>query len=188
MMITRAAIRKPTLVALVGIALFILVIAAINFINLSTAQSILRAKEVGVRKVLGSSRGGLVSQFLVETAIIVVAAMTLSLLLADPVIAALHSFIPQGVRLNFSDPNTWIFMGAATLITCLLAGWYPARALSSFLPVISLRGSGVRQLNSKSYLRKGLIVFQFTISLLFIIGTGDGGPRDPLYAQHRPGF
>jgi putative ABC transport system permease protein len=170
--------HRPTLVALVGIALFILVIAAINFINLSTAQSILRAKEVGVRKVLGSSRGGLVSQFLIETAIIVVAAMTLALLLAGPVIAALHgdlrsgpAGLPQGVRLNFRDPNTWIFLGGVTLITCLLAGWYPARALSSFLPVISLRGSGIRQLNSKSYLRKGLIVFQFTISLLFIIGT-----------------
>jgi putative ABC transport system permease protein len=163
--------QKPTLIALMGIALFILVIAAINFINLSTAQSILRAKEIGVRKVLGSSRGGLVSQFLVETGIIVLAAMTLSLLLADPVIFALHGFIPQGVRLSLGDPNTWLFMGAAILVTCLLAGWYPARALSSFLPVISLRGSGVRQLNSKSYLRKGLIVFQFTVSLLFIIGT-----------------
>ncbi|MBS1659530.1 MAG: ABC transporter permease [Bacteroidetes bacterium] len=163
--------HKPTLIALVGIALFILVIAAINFINLSTAQSILRAKEVGVRKVLGSSRGGLVSQFLVETGIIVVVAMALALLLAGPVIAALHGFIPQGVRLNLSDPNTWIFMGAATLVTCLLAGWYPARALSGFLPVVSLRGSGVRQLNSKSWLRRGLIVFQFAVSLLFIIGT-----------------
>jgi putative ABC transport system permease protein len=170
--------HRPTLVALAGIALFILVIAAINFINLSTAQSILRAKEVGVRKVLGSSRGRLVSQFLIETGIIVVAAATLALLLAGPVIAALHgdlrsgrAGLPQGVRLNPGDPNTWIFMAAAILITCLLAGWYPARALSSFLPVISLRGSGVRQLNSKSWLRKGLIVFQFTVSLLFIIGT-----------------
>jgi putative ABC transport system permease protein len=163
--------NKPTLIALMGIALFILVIAAINFINLSTAQSILRAKEVGVRKVLGSSRGGLVSQFLVEAGIIVLAAMTLALLLVGPAISALHGFIPQGVRLSLSDPNTWLFIGAAILVTCLLAGWYPARALSSFLPVISLRGSGVRQLNSKSYLRKGLIVFQFTVSLLFIIGT-----------------
>ncbi len=163
--------HKPTLIALMGIALFILVIAAINFINLSTAQSILRAKEVGVRKVLGSSRGRLVSQFLLETGIIVLTAMTLALLLVDPVISTLQGFIPQGVRLNLSDPNTWLFMGAAVLVTCLLAGWYPARALSSFLPVISLRGSGVRQFNSKSYLRKGLIVFQFTVSLLFIIGT-----------------
>ena len=163
--------HKPTLLALTGIALFILVIAAINFVNLSTAQSILRAKEVGVRKVLGSSRGGLVWQFLIETGIIVVAAMALALRLAGPVIATLHGFIPEGVRLRLSDPKTLLFMGSTIVVTCLLAGWYPARALSSFLPVISLRGRGVQQLNSKSYLRKGLIVFQFTVSLLFIIGT-----------------
>jgi len=163
--------HRPTLVALAGIALFILVIAAINFVNLSTAQSILRAKEVGVRKVLGSSRGGLVRQFLTETTIIVVAAMALALFLTGPVIAALHGFIPQGVRLRLSDPNTLLFMGSTIVVTCLMAGWYPARALSSFLPLITLRGQGITQLNSKSYLRKGLIVFQFTVSLLFIIGT-----------------
>ena len=163
--------HKPTLLALAGIALFILVIAAINFINLSTAQSILRAREVGVRKVLGSTRAGLVWQFLSETGFIVVAAMALALLLANPVIYALHGFIPEGVRLQLNDPQTWSFLGLTVLVTCLLAGWYPARALSSFLPVISLRGQGVQQLNSKSYLRKGLIVFQFTVSLVFIIGT-----------------
>jgi len=163
--------HKPTLLALAGIALFILVIAAINFINLSTAQSILRAKEVGVRKVLGSSRGGLVRQFLSETGIIVVSAMVLALLLVIPAVKALHGFIPEGVRLHLTDPNTWLFVGVTMVVTCLLAGWYPARALSSFLPVISLRGQGIQQLNSKSYLRKGLIVFQFTVSLIFIIGT-----------------
>jgi ABC-type antimicrobial peptide transport system permease subunit len=163
--------HKPTLFALTGIALFILVIATINFINLSTAQSILRAKEIGIRKVMGSSVGGIVRQFLIETGIIVVAAMALALLLADPVIAALHGFIPEGVRLRMTAPDTWLFTGATILVTCLIAGWYPGRALASFLPVISLKGQGVRQLNSKSYLRKGLIVFQFTVSLLFIIGT-----------------
>jgi len=162
--------HKPTLFALAGIALFILVIAAINFINLSTAQSILRAKEVGIRKVMGSSRGGLVRQFLIETGIVVLVAMALALLLTNPVIKALHSFIPENVRLH-SNPGTWLFIGTTGLVTCLLAGWYPARALASFLPVISLKGQGVQQLNSKSYLRKGLIVFQFTVSLLFIIGT-----------------
>jgi putative ABC transport system permease protein len=163
--------HKPTLIALSGIALFILVIAAINFINLSTAQSILRAKEVGVRKVLGSSRSGLVWQFLSETGIIVLAAMVLALLLAGPVIHALHGFIPEGVQLHLSEPKTWLFIGSTILVTCLLAGWYPARALSSFLPVVSLRGQGAPHLNSKSYLRKGLIVFQFAVSLVFIIGT-----------------
>jgi putative ABC transport system permease protein len=163
--------HKPTLFALAGIALFMLVIAVINFINLSTAQSILRAKEVGIRKVMGSSADGIVRQFLIETGIIVVAAMALALLLADRVIAALHGFIPEGVRLNISDPGTWLFITTTILATCLFAGWYPGRALSSFRPVISLKGQGVRHLNSKSYLRQGLIVFQFTVSLVFIIGT-----------------
>ena len=162
--------HKPTLFALTGIAIFVLVIAAINFINLSTAQSILRAKEVGIRKVMGSSRGGLVRHFLIETGLVVFAAMALALLLATPVIKALHGFIPEGVRLH-GDPGTWLFVITTGLVTCLLAGWYPARALSSFLPVTSLKGQGVQHLNSKSYLRKGLIVFQFTVSLLFIIGT-----------------
>ncbi|HSZ33877.1 MAG TPA: ABC transporter permease [Puia sp.] len=163
--------HKPTLLALAGIALFILIIAAINFINLSTAQSILRAKEVGIRKVMGSSVRGIVRQFLIETGIIVVAAMALALMLADPVISALHGFIPEGVRLHITDPNVWLFIGITIVTTCMVAGWYPGRALASFLPVISLKGQGVRQLNSKSYLRKSLIVFQFTVSLLFIIGT-----------------
>jgi putative ABC transport system permease protein len=163
--------HKPTLFALAGIALFILVIAAINFINLSTAQALLRTREVGVRKVLGSTRGALVWQFLSETGLIVIAAMVLALLLANPIIASLQDFIPEGVRLHLNDPNTWIFIGITIAATCLLAGWYPARTLSSYLPVISLRGQGAQQLNSKSWLRKGLIVFQFTVSLLFIIGT-----------------
>jgi putative ABC transport system permease protein len=163
--------HKPTLFALAGIALFILVIAAINFINLSTAQSMLRAKEVGIRKVMGSSFGGIVWQFLVETGIIVVAAMAVALLLANPVIAALNGFIPKGVRLHMTDPGTWIFIGMTIAVTCLIGGWYPGRALASFPPVSSLKGQGVQQLNSKSYLRKGLIVFQFAVSLIFIIGT-----------------
>jgi putative ABC transport system permease protein len=169
---------KPTLYALAGIALFILLIAAINFVNLSTAQAILRAREVGVRKVLGSSRAGLIWQFLGETGIIVLASMVLALLLANPVIAVLNGDLrsgpvglPDGIRLRIADPNTWVFIGLTITVTCLLAGWYPARALSSFLPVITLRGQGSQQLNSRSYLRKGLIVFQFAVSLIFIIGT-----------------
>ena len=163
--------HKPTLYALIGIALFILLIASINFINLSTAQAVQRSREVGVRKVLGSSRLGLTMQFLIETTLIVTAAMTLALLLANPVIGALHGFIPSGVTLSLANPVTLGFIGLTAILTCLIAGWYPARVLSAFLPVISLRGQGSQQLNSRSYLRKGLIVFQFTVSLLFIIGT-----------------
>jgi len=163
--------HKPTLYALIGIALFILLIASINFINLSTAQAVQRAREVGVRKVLGSSRRGLTMQFFVETGLIVTAALSLALLLANPVIHALQGFIPQGVGLHLGNPVTLAFIGLTLIVTCLLAGWYPARVLSAFLPVVSLRGQGTQQLNSRSYLRKSLIVFQFTVSLLFIIGT-----------------
>ncbi|HEY4111140.1 ABC transporter permease [Puia sp.] len=163
--------HKPTLYALIGIALFILLIASINFVNLSTAQAVQRAREVGVRKVLGGSRLGLTGQFLTETGIVVGGAMVLAVLLANPVISALHGFIPAGVHLSLTQPATLLFIAGTIAITGLLAGWYPARVLSGFLPVISLRGQGSQQLNSKSPLRKALIVFQFTISLLFIIAT-----------------
>ncbi|HXB08521.1 MAG TPA: ABC transporter permease, partial [Puia sp.] len=163
--------HKPTLYGLAGIALFVLLIASINFINLSTAQAVQRAREVGVRKVLGSSRLGLTGQFLIETAFIVLGSMALALLLANPVIHAFSGFIPAGVHIDLSKPLTLAFILGSMILTCLLAGWYPARVLSSFLPVISLRGQGVQSLNSRSGLRKALIVFQFTISLLFIIAT-----------------
>jgi hypothetical protein len=104
-------------------------------------------------------------------ALIVFAAMILALLLANPVISALHGFIPAGVSLNLANPHNIGFIALTVITTCLLAGWYPAWVLSAFQPVVSPRGQGTQRLNSKSHLRKGLIVFQFTISLVFIIGT-----------------
>jgi ABC-type antimicrobial peptide transport system permease subunit len=163
--------HKPTLYALCGIALFILLIATINFINLSTAQAVQRAREIGVRKVLGSSRLGLTGQFLIETGVLVIASLILALLLANPVIHALNGFIPAGVHLDLTNPLTLGFIALTAISTCLLAGWYPARVISAFLPVISLRGQGSQPGGGRSYLRKALITFQFTVSLLFIIAT-----------------
>ena len=161
----------PTLYALMGIAVFILLIAAINFINLSTAQSIQRVKEIGIRKVLGSSRGGLILQFLTETFVLTCAAAGISVLLVNPILGAFHSFLPEGLSFHPADTTTLLFIASIILITSLLAGFYPARVLSSFLPVVSLKGEGGPTFNQKSYLRKSLIVFQFTIALVFIIGT-----------------
>ena len=161
---------KPTLYSLIAIALFILILAVINFINLSTAQSIQRAKEVGVRKVLGSSRTKLIFQFLTETFVLTICAVLLAVLLVNPVLAAFHSFIPDGVAFHFSEPSTIIFLLLVTLITSLLAGLYPAKVLSSHLPVLSLKGYGSERGGEKWLLRKGLIIFQFTVSLIFIIG------------------
>ncbi len=163
-------VHLPTLYGLMGIALFILLIASINFINLSTAQSLQRAKEIGIRKVLGSKRAGLVLQFLSETFILTLFAVILSLLVTPPLIAAFRTFIPNGVTLNF-NPQTLIFLLLVTLITSLLAGLYPAKVLSSYRPVVTLKGTGLQTGGGKNYLRRGLIVFQFAISLVFIICT-----------------
>jgi len=159
----------PALYGLMGIAVFILIIASINFINLSSAQSIRRAKEIGIRKVLGSSRASLILQFLSETFIITVFAVVISLLIVNPVISAFKAFIPNGVALNLLSPSLIIFLILIILFTSLLAGFYPAKVLSSYLPVQSLKGQ--QKSNQKSYLLRGLIVFQFTVSLVFIIGT-----------------
>lgn len=161
----------PTLYGLIAIALFILSIAVINFINLSTAQSTQRAKEIGIRKVLGSNRAGLALQFLVETSILTFLAVCMALLWVKPVLSAFHSFIPDGVGFHFLDPSTILLILLLLLVTSLLAGLYPAKVISSYEPVLILQGAGVRKGGKKWYLRKALIVLQFTISLLFIIGT-----------------
>jgi len=162
---------KATLYSLMTIALFILVLAVINFINLSTAQSIQRAREVGVRKVLGSSRSGLVFQFLAETFVLTLFAVLLAVLLVNPVFALFRSFIPAGITFHFFKSSTFIFLALVTLITSLFSGLYPAKVLSSYLPVLSLKGTGTPRGSEKWFFRKALIVFQFSVSLVFIIGS-----------------
>jgi putative ABC transport system permease protein len=157
----------PTLYALMGIAVFILLIAAINFINLSTAQSIQRAKEIGVRKVLGSSKTNLRMQILIETLLITLLATILSAALAGPALSLSRSFIPAGVKLNLADPAAIGFLSLITLFTTGLAGYYPAKVLASYSPIANLKGS--QPADKSTTLRKTLIVFQFTISLVFII-------------------
>ncbi|HVW95062.1 MAG TPA: ABC transporter permease [Mucilaginibacter sp.] len=161
----------PTLYGLLAIAGFILIIASINFINLSTAQSLRRAKEVGVRKTLGGSKTSLTIQFLTETFLMTTVSAIIAVLITNPVITAYRSVIPDGVELSLFTPLNILFLLLITIVTALLAGFYPARVLSSYLPALSLKGQGSPNLNRKSYLRKALIVFQFTVSLIFIIGT-----------------
>jgi predicted permease len=169
-MFTRKA-HLPTLYGLMGIALFILVIAAINFINLSTAQSIERAKETGIRKLLGSNRRHLILQFLSETFILTLLAVILSLFLASPLLALFQSFIPEGVSPRIFTGSTLLFLLLVATLTTLLAGLYPAVVLSAGLPLLNLKGSSMQTGNRRGYLRKGLIVFQFIVSLVFITGT-----------------
>jgi len=161
---------RSILYGLGAIALFILLLAVINFINLSTAQSVRRAKEIGVRKVLGSSRKSLMFQFLTETFVLTLFSVSLAVLFVKPVINLFHAFIPDGVTFRFVDPSTIIFLFFVTAITSVLAGIYPAKVLSSYLSVYTLKGA-VQTKGENWILRKGLIIFQFSVSLVFIIGS-----------------
>jgi ABC-type antimicrobial peptide transport system permease subunit len=161
----------PTLYGLMGIALFILVLASINFINLSTAQSLRRAKEIGIRKVMGSRRIGLIGQFLGETGVLVFISLCLSLALLYPVLTAFPNWVPAGVRSHVFTPATIGFGVCILLLTSLISGFYPAWILSSFLPAQTLKNQGTPKSSGRNRLSKGLVVFQFTISIVFIIST-----------------
>jgi ABC-type lipoprotein release transport system permease subunit len=160
----------PTLYGLMGIACFILLLAAINFINLSTAQSLHRTKEIGIRKVLGSRRKDISVQFLGETLLITILAVLLSVLVTPAAISLLHDYFPPGVHLDTSLP-TLSFLALLTVCTALLAGWYPARVISRLLPVLSLKGQTSQSATPNRYLHRTLIVFQFTIAVAFILCT-----------------
>jgi putative ABC transport system permease protein len=159
----------PTLYILMSVALFILIIATVNFINLSTAQSIRRAKEIGVRKVMGSSKKNIVFQFLTETFVLALFSVILAVVLVGPVLHLFREYFPEGVRFHPTDGSTLLFLFLITVVTTLLAGFYPGRVLAGYLPVLSLKGGLAMQAGKTVNFRKGLIVFQFVISLFFII-------------------
>ena len=161
----------PTLYGLIAIAAFILLLAAVNFINLATAQSVQRAQETGIRKVMGSTRLNLIVQLLGETFFLTLAAALISLLLVQPVLSDCQSLVTSNLRFNLLSWQTLAFLLTITLTTTVLAGFYPSWVLSSYMPALTLKGQTALTGGQKGYLRKGLIVFQFTISLVFIIAT-----------------
>ncbi len=162
----------PTLYILMGTSLFILILAVINFINLSTAQAFARAREVGTRKVLGSGRTGIISQFLSETAFLVLIAVALSPLMLWWAFRAFPEFVPPGLTYaELWSPASLLFITGTAVVTLLLAGLYPAFVLSSLAPVLSLQGRVTGSGTGSSSLRQSLTVFQFSIALFFIVAT-----------------
>ncbi len=153
---------------LVIIAVFVLMIACINFMNLSTARSGQRAKEVGIRKVLGSERAALIRQFLSESIVMSGLALLLAMLIVLASLPFFNQLIQKELTL-FAEPTIWIWIGALTLVTGFVAGLYPAFYLSSFKPIAVLKGNLMNQL-SGTIIRKGLVVFQFSISIALMIG------------------
>jgi putative ABC transport system permease protein len=154
-----------------AIALFVLLIAAINFMNLSTARSANRAREVGVRKVLGSLRSALIGQFLTESLLITLAAGILALGLAALVLPRFNNLADKHIAFN-AHTLAWVLpmIAAAVLVVGLLAGAYPALFLSAFKPVQVLKGKLATGFKGAG-LRSTLVVFQFSISLFLIVGT-----------------
>lgn len=167
---SRSPAHLPTLTILIIVAILLLTIGGINFINLETAQSVRRAKEVGVRKTLGSSRTALISQFLYQSFIITFIAILLSLPLTELALTSFKDFVPAGVHLSFMAVLP--FLGAVMVVIGLLAGLYPAFVLSSFLPALALKSQAHANSGTSrsAYLRKSLIVFQFFIAQCLIIG------------------
>lgn len=153
------------------VALLILVIAWVNYINLSTAQALSRAKEVGVRKVLGAARSQLMMQYLTETLLLTLAAAGIAVMLVSVFQNMFNEFTGKKLSLSVLN-NSWFWVSGIALIVLgsLLSGSYVAFVLTSFKPISTIRGKVQATIKGIS-LRKGLVVFQFTVSIIFIIAT-----------------
>ncbi len=153
------------------VAGFILVLACVNFMNLSTARSSARAREVGLRKVVGASRQQLIGQFLGESVLIALTAMIVALVVVELLLPWFNSFIQRDLVLHSSE-NLWWLIGLIGfgLGVGVLAGSYPAFVLSSFLPTQVMKGDWIPGAKHVG-LRKALVIFQFAISIAFITGT-----------------
>lgn len=152
-------------------ALLILIVACVNFMNLSTARSLKRAKEVGIRKAIGVHRKQLVVQYLTESMVLTLIASIIAILLVDALMPAFNSFVGKELSLNvLLEPREIWKLIAGLFLTGLISGSYPALFLSSFIPYEVLKGH-VRTGKSQLTIRKFLVIFQFVISILLIICT-----------------
>ena len=152
------------------VAVFILLIACINFMNLTTARSVKRAREIGVRKVVGAVRRVLIRQFIGESILLTAIAMVFSLIIMACLLPLFNFITQKQIGLPFADLLFWLKLVVITLITGLIAGSYPALFLSSFNPVKVLKGT-IKLSSGATWFRKGLVVFQFVLSVVLIIGT-----------------
>ncbi len=166
--------HKPTLYGLLAIAAFLLLLGCINFINLTTAKAAQRAKEIGIRKTMGSSRRQLVFQFLGETFFITIIATLISVALVPSLLNMFAGFIPQGVHFDpLHQPSIFLFLFLLAITVSFLSGLYPALILSGYKPVAVLKGQAFANSGETrhAWVRKTLTVSQFVIAQFFIIAT-----------------
>ena len=163
---SRELITATTLVAV-----FLLITACVNFVNLATAQAVNRSREVGIRKVLGGGRTQLMMQFLAETAIIALLAVLVAVAIAEIALPSLNRLLALSLHLRLvGDPGVLGFLVAITAGVTVLSGCYPAFVLSGFAPITVLRSTATTRLVGGIMLRRALVVLQFTIAQVLIIG------------------
>ncbi|QRR01879.1 ABC transporter permease [Dyadobacter sandarakinus] len=150
------------------VAIFILIIACINFMNLATARSVKRAKEVGLRKVVGAYKASLVGQFLGESVLIAGLALLFAIVTVLLLLPSFNTLTEKQLSFNLLDPVLLLVLLGLTLITGIIAGSYPALFMSSLNPVVILKGA-LKFKPSAAYFRQGLVVFQFGLSILLIL-------------------
>lgn len=153
-----------------GIAIFILLIAIINFINLSTAKSANRAKEVGLRKVVGSFRSSIINQFLTESVLYSVISFIIAIAITCALLPWFNEMVGHTIEVPWSDWFIFPSLGALAIVVGIIAGIYPSFYLSSFRPIQVLKGNVTRGTKGSS-LRSALVIFQFATSIVLIIGT-----------------
>jgi len=166
--IQHSNIKVVYIFMLLGILL--LLIACINYVNLTTARATLRAKEVSIRKIIGAEKKQLFAQFIAESVLISIISLAVTFCLVQLLLPVFNRFTDTDFTLSFTSPGLWIIAGGTLLVTILLTGIYPAILLSSFKPLSIFRGINILQIKDGA-LRKGLVIVQFTISIVLIVGT-----------------
>jgi ABC-type antimicrobial peptide transport system permease subunit len=162
--------KRSTVTIFSILGIFLLVIACINYVNLTTARASLRAKEVGIRKIIGAQKSSLFLQFILESFMISILSLLITIALVDLVLPAFRELTDKQFPTPFAIPQTWMVIGGTLLAATALNGIYPALLLSGFHPLNVLRGAAVLKLKDL-FLRRGLVVLQFTFSIVLVIGT-----------------
>jgi len=162
---------KGEIMVMIIIAIFLLLTACVNFVNLSTAVAVKRSREVGIRKVLGGTRRQLMLQFLAESLGIISLSIIVALGMAELMIMYLNPFLEVSLEIKLTDPKFLMSLAGGAVLITFLAGFYPAIVLARFKPALALKNLITHKQSGGLSLRKGLVVFQFFISQFFIIGT-----------------
>ncbi|RMB57125.1 FtsX-like permease family protein [Dokdonia sinensis] len=162
------SIQNVYILGVVG--LFLVFLACVNFMNLSTAQSLRRAREIGIRKTLGSSKGTLIWQFISESQLVALVAMVIAIAVSFLVLPHFNELAQKDISVPLANPLFWVVILAVTLLLGFVSGSYPAFFMSRFNPVDTLKGE-IKGNVGGGAIRSGLVIFQFTVAVVLIVGT-----------------